>query len=266
MVVDVHFHGPLTDGVAANDLPGDRFADARSIARHFSGIGIDRVVLSGNPVLWNERGNRLDDMLAMNAWIRQACASWPDIFVPTVVTNPHYADASCEQIDEMVDSCGARMLSELCQFLQHFDDDDSQAEPIIHRAAEKGLPILWHCSSRQHIDGLMRLAGRMPHARFIMAHMGGMNQNAWAYGIEQAARHLESHDNVWLDTSGGVLFRLGPLERAVGILGAERILFGVDFWFWDPAAGLARVRHADIPDRAKRLILGENARSILALD
>ncbi len=58
----------------------------------------------------------------------------------------------------------------------------------------------------------------------------------------------------------------GPLERAVGILGAERVLFGVDFWFWDPAAGLARVRDADIPEQARRLILGENARSLLRVD
>jgi len=265
MIVDVHFHGPLTDGVASNDLPGSRFASAAEIAEHFRRLGVDRVVVSGNPVLWNLRGNTLEDMLAMNEWIRRACREHPDVFVPTVVVNPNYQAASLEQIDVMVASCGAKMVSEMCQFLQYFDNDDPRAEPIINRAAEKGLPILWHASNRDHIDGLMRLAGRLPHARFIMAHMGGMNNNAWAYGIEQVARHLEKYDNVWIDTSGGVLFRLGPLERAVEVLGAERVVFGVDFWFWDPAAGLARVRNADIPESAKAKILGGNAASLLNL-
>ena len=42
----------------------------------------------------------------------------------------------------------------------------------------------------------------------------------------------------------------GPLEWAVGI----------------PGAGLARARHAFIPDQARRLIPGENARSLLRMD
>ena len=42
----------------------------------------------------------------------------------------------------------------------------------------------------------------------------------------------------------------GPLERPVGI----------------PAAGLARACHAYIPDQTRRLILGENARSLLRMD
>jgi predicted TIM-barrel fold metal-dependent hydrolase len=50
---------------------------------------------------------------------------------------------------------------------------------------------------------------------------------------------------------------------AVRELGAERVVYGSDVPGRGFASQLAKVQGADVPDAAKRLILGENLRRIL---
>ena len=55
----------------------------------------------------------------------------------------------------------------------------------------------------------------------------------------------------------------GYTEMAVRELGAERVLYGSDASGRSFASQLAKVFGADIPESAKRLILGENLKRLL---
>ena len=72
------------------------------------------------------------------------------------------------------------------------------------------------------------------------------------------------YPNVCFDMSGFDPER-DIVEKAVEVLGAERIFFGSDAPGRSYAAQLAKVQYADISERDKGLIMGENAVRLLDL-
>jgi predicted TIM-barrel fold metal-dependent hydrolase len=99
------------------------------------------------------------------------------------------------------------------------------------------------------------LAARHPGAVIICGHSGG----DWEQGI----RAIRPHRNVYTDLGGGDP-TAGFTEMAVRELGAERVLFGSDAGGRSFASQLAKVVGADLPEPARRLILGENLKRLLA--
>jgi len=75
-------------------------------------------------------------------------------------------------------------------------------------------------------------------------------------------RVIRSHRNVYADLGGGDP-TAGFTEMAVRELGVERVLYGSDAAGRSFASQLAKVFGADIPESAKRLILGENLKRLL---
>jgi predicted TIM-barrel fold metal-dependent hydrolase len=101
---------------------------------------------------------------------------------------------------------------------------------------------------------LAELAKRHPGAQFICGHSGG----DWPLGL----RAIRASANVVTET-GGSDPTTGLVEMAVRELGAERVLYGSDIGGRGFASQLAKVRGADVPEAAKRLILGENLKRLL---
>jgi len=99
------------------------------------------------------------------------------------------------------------------------------------------------------------LAARHPDAALICAHTG----NDWERGI----RMIRAAKNVWAEVCGSDP-TAGFVEMAVRELGAERVLYGSDAGGRSFASQLAKVVGANVPDDAKRLILGGNLRRLLA--
>ena len=56
------------------------------------------------------------------------------------------------------------------------------------------------------------------------------------------------------------------VQHSVEGAGADRVLFGTDQPLLDPRNQIAKVLAADIPDDAKRRVLGLNAVELLGLD
>jgi predicted TIM-barrel fold metal-dependent hydrolase len=146
--------------------------------------------------------------------------------------------------------------------------------PIYAKAAELGVPVLIHGFHEE--EGLsadlhtelgggaahfpVRLIGelgkRYPDTTFIFAHAGMM----W----DKAFQAAQPYPNVCLDMSGFDPER-GIVEKAVAMLGAERVLFGSDAPGRIYAAQLAKVLYADISEADKELVLGGNAARLLNL-
>ena len=74
---------------------------------------------------------------------------------------------------------------------------------------------------------------------------------------------LKSFPNAYTDTSGMTSHLM--LQRAVNDCGAERILFGSDYPFWDPQVELRRIYVTDLGKDAERKILGENAARLIKI-
>ena len=102
---------------------------------------------------------------------------------------------------------------------------------------------------------LVALAKRHPNATLICGHTGG----DWELGI----RAIRAHDLALAETGGSDPIS-GFVEMAVRELGADRVLYGSDAGGRSFASQLAKVQGADVPDEAKRKILGENLKRLLA--
>jgi predicted TIM-barrel fold metal-dependent hydrolase len=138
----------------------------------------------------------------------------------------------------------------------------SELDPIVERAAQMKAVILQHVwlkvggnlPGESRPQDLVELAKRHPEAAFIDAHTGG----DWELGTRtiRAAKNIAACVAGFDPTSGVV-------EMAVRELGAERVVFGSDAAGRTFASQLAKVMGAEIPESARRLILGENLRRML---
>ena len=91
-------------------------------------------------------------------------------------------------------------------------------------------------------------------ATIICGHSGG----DWELGL----RAIRPRKNIYADLGGGDP-TAGFTEMAVSELGAERVLYGSDAGGRSFASQLAKVMGADIPERARRLILADNLKRLL---
>jgi len=148
------------------------------------------------------------------------------------------------------------------------------SHPIYLKAAELGVPVLIHgCHEEEGLSAdlhselaggashypvrlIAELGRRYPDTRFIIAHAGMM----WVKAFQAA----KPYPNVCMDMSGFDPER-GIVEKAVEVLGAERVLFGSDAPGRIYAAQLAKVLYADISTGDKELVLGGNAARLLNL-
>lgn len=126
---------------------------------------------------------------------------------------------------------------------------------ILRRLEADGSPAMVDIGGPGMATALMASAGSTP----VPIILGGVGEP----GLSEALSVLHSHDNVLLETSR--LLAIGAIELAVRSVGADRVLFGSGAPTRPMASALAAIQHADIPDRDRELILGENAWRILGL-
>jgi len=132
-------------------------------------------------------------------------------------------------------------------------------EPIYHFANARGLAVILHTGGEpQSLPMLVgEVASRYPHANFVMGHSGNtpMERN-------QAIAAAQANPNVYLETCSP--FRSpGVIEQLVNEAGANRVVYGSDMPLMDPRSQLGKIITAQIPDAAKRQVLGENACRLL---
>jgi hypothetical protein len=136
-------------------------------------------------------------------------------------------------------------------------------DPLVARIHEVGGVIMqhtWFKTGGKDSPGestpaeLAVLARRHSEQKFICAHAGG----EWERGI----RAVRGSSNILVETSGFDA-TAGFIEMAVRELGARRIVFGSHLPSRSLGTELAKVIGANVSDRDKRLILGENYRGLL---
>jgi predicted TIM-barrel fold metal-dependent hydrolase len=184
-----------------------------------------------------------------------------DVMHPFLMISPYDMGRTFEQIH-----CHQQLISGIkyhpsyCQVTAN----DSSMALFWEAARELDFPVLVHCgrNEKSHIKHLILAAQKHQDVTFIGAHLGG---NATEL-VDEALGLLQESDpgNVMLDVSAIKLPWL--VERAVGAIGADRILYGSDEPYADIRVAEACVEWADISERAREMIFHENARRLLGID
>jgi len=105
-------------------------------------------------------------------------------------------------------------------------------------------------------------ANKYTGMKLILAHIGH-DEVTDKRDLQIRAVQESTQGNVWADTSSfrSICSRL--IEFACAEIGPERMLFGTDTPLYFTAMHKARVAYADIDDKAKQLILHDNAAALL---
>ncbi len=242
-------HGHLGGGGAPEE------SIARSL-RYADRMGILRLVVSMG--LSFRYDPSPEEMRRQNDEVLRAMRHAPDRLFGFVYLNPKHLAESLKELDRCVRD--GPMVGVKLWVAVHCNDP--RLDPIVRRAVELKAPIYQHTYFRagENLPGesspadLAELARRHPDASLICGHTG----NDWERGI----RAIRAARNISTDLSGCDP-TAGMVEMAVRELGAERVMYGSDFPGRSFASQLAKVYAADLPEAARRLILGENLRRLL---
>jgi predicted TIM-barrel fold metal-dependent hydrolase len=112
-------------------------------------------------------------------------------------------------------------------------------------AQSHNMIVLNHYWSEEE---LRVISARFPELTMIRAHGGASALSSELPNV---------YDNIWS------LWPMGSIERGIQRFGPDKILLGSDAFMNDPAVGLGMVVYADIPDEAKRQVLGLNMAKLL---
>jgi predicted TIM-barrel fold metal-dependent hydrolase len=140
-------------------------------------------------------------------------------------------------------------------------NDPNLIFPIIEKVEKYNAAVLFH-TGQPDTYGFAQptlcgdVADHFPSVPIIVGHMGkGL--------FDDAILVAKWFDNIILETS----FRTPHnIEKAVQIIGPERIVYGSDFYMGGPTGpelNMLTVKLGDIPDNEKKMILGENINRLL---
>jgi predicted TIM-barrel fold metal-dependent hydrolase len=249
MIWDLHCHLSGVDG----RTPEERIAQIMAYADR---VGIERLVFfMGWP--WAQ-DPAPDEFRRQNDQVIQALSHWHHRAFGFAYVNPKHVDESLREIDRTVRDgplVGIKLwVAERA--------NSEKLDPIIRRAGELKAVIFQHTwfkvggndPGESSPADLAELARRHPSVPLICGHSGG----DWERGI----RAVRATQNVSIGTAGSDP-TAGMIEMAVRELGPERIIYGSDIGGRSFASQLAKVQGADVPETAKRLILGGNLQRMM---
>lgn len=249
MIWDAHCH---LSGVPG-DTPKERLARLLEFADR---MGIERLCVSMG-MKWSH-DPAPDDLRRQNDEVLCAVTRFPNRAFGFVYLNPNHVETSLAELDRCVRNgpmVGVKLwVAWRC--------NAPELDPLVRRATELKAIILQHTyvKTTGNLPGestpmdLAELARRHPDATFICGHTGGN----WEIGI----RAIRDCRNVYADLCGSDP-TAGYTEMAVRELGAERVVYGSDAGGRSFASQLAKVFGAQIPDSAKKQILGANLKRLL---
>ncbi len=199
------------------------------------------------------------DHLAGNEELSAALRGREGRFTGFAVFNPHFAEPQA-YLRHCVEDLGFRGIK-IHPRVHRCAISDPKYRPVWEAAVRFRLPVLCHTGQGQAFsepDQFAGVAAEYPEGRFIVGHTG----ETFA-GLQQCIALANRHPNLYLDSSGWLFMNRGYLEYIVGRVDPRRILFGSDYSWIDLRYAAAEVLFAEIGEREKAMILGENARLLL---
>lgn len=139
---------------------------------------------------------------------------------------------------------------------------DDLVSPFLDFAGGEKLPVMVHCGRWQEMSSYafaLEAASKHPQVSFILSHMGGDTPELEMATIRETK--VARLSNVYLGIEG--VREYWAVERAIGELGAERVIFGSDYPLGHPKMYLGLVDALRISDGQRALVLGANILRLL---
>lgn len=265
-VIDVHVHA-FPDRLASRAVESLRIAGrweplgdgtVAGLLAAMDAAGVDLAVLC--PI-----ATRPGQVRGIFRWVRKLMRKHGDRLLP--MGSVHPADRRADRWVRRFAEAGLAGLK-LHPFYQGFVGDEETALPLYAAAAETSLPVAVHCGQdiafpddaipdRASPARYAGLLDRLADLRLLCTHLGGWRD--W----DAAREHLIGRE-VYIETSSS-LTELCP-ERLRELLAGhdpEKICFGTD-WPWnDPAVEIGRLRQAGLDGETLDRILWKNATRLL---
>jgi len=197
-----------------------------------------------------------------NDYTMRAVKKYPERFYGYIVLNPHYKNEMkrevkrCLKIEGMI---GIKLHPDT----HLYDLLGNHYTYALKLAEEYALPVLthtWQASAFSAPEKARKRAEEFPSVKFLCGHSGGGPE-----AIKNSYKLLEGNGNLYLDLTGTHTNTLGIIEHLVEKAPVERLLYGSDFPFIGLPCQIGKILFAQIPDAAKKKILGLNARKLFKL-
>ncbi|MFN5532022.1 MAG: amidohydrolase family protein [Planctomycetaceae bacterium] len=247
MIWDLHCH--LT-GIAG-ETPEQRMARLVDAATR---MGVRRILVSmGLKFLTQPTA---EDLVEQNNQVLAALSHHHDRAFGLCYVSPSHPEASLAEIERCL---GQGPMVGIKLWVAN-RAREAALDALIERTAKyRGIVLQhsWAKTDGTQLPGestpvdVAELARRHPRAQIVCGHSGG----TWEVGI----RAIRDCPNVAVETAGFDP-TAGMVEMAVRELGAERVIYGSDAPGRSFASQLAKIYGAEIPETAKRQILGGNLR------
>lgn len=244
MIVDFHTHVDEAEAFGWIDPP-------EKIVALLDEAGIDLGVIMTYTDLPGLNPGALD-------YILDAAGRYPDRLIPFVRVNPNYPDLMPELLQRAF-ARGARGIKlHPTTTLAHPAGEPTLA--VLRIAASAGVPVLFHCGDDPYTtpQTLGLAAELVPECSIVFGHMGGYSH------VPDAIAAAQRNPNVFLETSA--MPYPDMIRRAVGELGADRVVFGSDGPGCNPRLELAKITSLGLPADEEIAVLSGNARRLLGLE
>lgn len=247
------------------------WADPDALVADMDEAGVDACVMLG----WYWERQETCDL--QNGWYSEWIRRHPGRLMGFAAVQPAAGSRSVDALERALDSglCG---VGEMLPAAQGFALDDPCWRRVIEAAIRRRVPITLHATDpaagpaagpKTPLDGYVRLAREYPEATLILAHWGGgLALREWP------AEWGGLPPNLFFDTAASpLLCDSGAFRRAVGRVGAGRILYGSDYplnlFPREPSSPgfrrfLDEIGRSGLDEGEREAILGSNIRGLLA--
>jgi len=207
-----------------------------------------------------------------NAWTCEAGREHPQL-IPFIGLDPCMTE---DHLLEEIETCrasGARGIK-LHPAAQRFYPNDERLAPVYARSTELGWPVIFHSgafalgpgsTTQASLENFPPLLKSYPKLTIVLGHMG--------FGeFDTCAEIAADFPNAMFDCCFVVNGTepspaISDEEAAAGFrrIGVDRVMFGSDYPWHDPALDAARIERLPLTASEKRAVLHENAARVFRL-
>ncbi|MBP8954258.1 MAG: amidohydrolase family protein [Armatimonadetes bacterium] len=253
MRIDAHAH---IEPPGRSELNGDPWGRDRLLIDAADALEIDWLCCS---CLAPRRPSLPEDFVACNSHLQHAIEAFPGRILGYAYVNPGYQREAVAEIERCVREfgfIGAKLYNE-------YKFTDPAVRPVIEKCIELDVLILhhaghtwWPLPGQPNISDagdFAQVVAEYPELKLICGHIAGGGDWEWTI------KALREEPRLFADTSGSVVDE-GMIEKAVALMGADRLLFACDM---SMTAGVGKILGADITEEQRDAIFSGNIRRLL---
>jgi predicted TIM-barrel fold metal-dependent hydrolase len=195
-----------------------------------------------------------------NELVRKSVLKYPEKLVGYVWPNPNDGEKDVDLVRKALREWKFKGIK-LHPLIHAFLPNDEIVYPIMEEARKSRVPVAIHSGHPPFSLpwSIGELAENFKDVTIVMLHMG----HGHGVYIQAAINTARRFDNIFLETSGMPMHT--KVKEAMKIVGENRVMYGSDIPFHDPAVEIARVSAAGLSEREMERIFYTNATEALKL-